>query len=315
MEQRLFITLLFTGVIHLVLSVPRKYYLIQQGETWDNALAYCRANHDDLAVIESDDNMIDLQSEAQMQQFTSSAWIGMYNDINSWRWSLGYEPVGSITMWALHWEQPDNGMGDEVCGGIDEWGWLDASCGLLLPSVCFDDRYSGTDRYISIPTTMTWYDAQQYCRQHHTDLASARNQTEQSIIQGKISRFSWIGLFRDFWKWVDGKNFSTIPWMAGKPNNALGHENCGYLYDGQASSALCTDIRPFFCYSLIKKKRHIKVKLMSSQDLSDPAVQATILEKIKQKLKDQGMAENITAKWREQPDGQVFHKEKKIILL
>lgn len=153
-----------------------------------------------------------------------------------------------------------------TCVSLFRWTWIFLA-GRVFIIYLLTDRYSGTDGYISIPTTMTWYDAQQYCRQHHTDLASARNQTEQSIIQGKISRFSWIGLFRDFWKWVDGKNFSTIPWMAGKPNNALGHENCGYLYDGQASSALCTDIRPFFCYSrklklyLISDLNYFKLKL------------------------------------------------------
>lgn len=32
--------------------------------------------------------------------------------------------------------------------------------------------------------------------------------------------------------------------------------------------------------------------------------------KIKQKVKDHGMTENITVKWREESDGTVFHKDK-----
>lgn len=126
-----------TGVIQLVLPAPCKYYLIQQLKTWSDARAYCQANHDDLAIIKSDDNLIRFQSEASRQQLTSSAWIGLYNDINSWHWSLGNELVGNMTMWAIHWNQP-NGEGNEVCGGIDKWGWLDAPCDYLLPVVCFD---------------------------------------------------------------------------------------------------------------------------------------------------------------------------------
>ncbi|KAK3559076.1 hypothetical protein QTP86_002991 [Hemibagrus guttatus] len=106
-----------TGVIHLVLSVPRRYYLIQQAMTWQSAQVYCRANHDDLAVINSDDDLIRFQSEVQKQQFSSKAWVGMYNDVNSWRWSLGNEPIGT-TLWAAIWKQPNNGP--EICGTIKQ---------------------------------------------------------------------------------------------------------------------------------------------------------------------------------------------------
>lgn len=126
----------------------------------------------------------------------------------------------------------------------------------------FTDWYTGTDRYINIRSAMTWYEAQRYCRQHHTDLASARNQTEQSIIQGKISKFSWIGLFRDFWKWVDGTNTSRIPWIPGAPNNAKGKENCGYSYDNQADDAQCSYLMPFFCYSSKLMLYRLRFKLL-----------------------------------------------------
>ncbi|XP_053094488.1 C-type mannose receptor 2-like [Pangasianodon hypophthalmus] len=158
---------------------------------------------------------------------------------------------------------------------------------------------------------MTWLGAQSYCRQHHTDLTSVRNTTEYLVIQELITVKTWIGLFRDSWKWTDQTNFSTISWMSGKPDNKLGKENCGYLNNSQAADALCSDVMPFFCYSVITdKKETIRVKVRSSQDVNDPAVKAAILEQIYQKLRDHGMAQNITVKWREQRDGEVFHKEK-----
>ncbi|XP_034165378.2 uncharacterized protein LOC117598634 isoform X2 [Pangasianodon hypophthalmus] len=146
MEKHLFRILFFTGIMNVVLSVSLKYYLIQQGKTWNDAQAYCRANYDDLAEIKSDDNMIRLRSEVQRQRFNSKAWIGMYIDMNSWYWSLQNEPVGSTRMWATYWNQPNNAGGNELCGGIDPWGWLDAFCYTLLPIVCFD----GEERHCSI---------------------------------------------------------------------------------------------------------------------------------------------------------------------
>ncbi|KAI5102892.1 secretory phospholipase A2 receptor-like, partial [Silurus meridionalis] len=238
----------YSSVVHLIPSVPHKYYLIQEGKTWNDAQAYCRANYDDLAVIKSAENVIEFQSEVQGQNFSSNAWVGMYNDVNSWRWSLGNEPVG-LKMWVAVLKQPDNKIPEELCGGINLLGWLDDSCKNVHPFVCFDDRYSGSNSYISLSSEVTWYDAQSYCRQHHTDLASARNQTEQSAIRSKILLFSWIGLFRDGWKWADGTNFSTIPWMSGKPDNVQGGQNCGYLNNGQAVNAPCSNILPFFCHS------------------------------------------------------------------
>ncbi|XP_017320444.1 putative C-type lectin domain family 20 member A [Ictalurus punctatus] len=308
MEQHLFIILFFTGVVPLVLSVSRKYYLIQQGKTWSDAQAYCRAEHTDLAIIESNDDMVRLQNEIQRQQFSSSAWIGLYNDINSWYWSLGHEPLGSMRPWATG--EPDNWLGQEWCGATNTWAWSDGSCTKTLPVVCFDDTKTGNQRYIYISNTKTWYDAQAYCKTYHTDLASARNATEISVIQGLVSGWTWFGLIRDTWKWIDKTNFSTISWISGKPDNSLKNENCGYLNNGQADDAKCSDIMPFFCYRIITGQQQIvRVKVRSNQDVNDPAVNAAILEQIKQELKDHGMAENITVKWREQPDGKVFHKE------
>ncbi|XP_047657832.1 macrophage mannose receptor 1-like [Tachysurus fulvidraco] len=157
---------------------------------------------------------------------------------------------------------------------------------------------------------MSWLEAQTYCRQHHTDLASSRDATEDSVIKGLISGWTWFGLFRDSWKWTDQTNFSTIRWMTGKPDNALKNENCGYINNGQAADALCSDIMPFFCYSDIKVQQTLRVKVRSDKDVNDPAVMTAILEQINQKLKDDLGTENITVKWRKQPDGVVFHKLK-----
>ncbi|XP_058246827.1 putative C-type lectin domain family 20 member A [Hemibagrus wyckioides] len=310
MEQCLFILLFFTGFISLVLSVPHEYTLILQGKIWSDAQTYCRATHTDLAIIKSNEDLVQLQNEAQRQQFSSSAWIGLYNDINSWRWSMENEPLGTT-----RWEpgEPNNFLGRQECGAMSFLGWKDLNCTQTLPSICFDDRNTGNQRYISIPTLMTWPVAQAYCRLHHTDLASSRDATEDSVIAGLASGFTWIGLFRDSWKWTDKTNSSTLSWMIGKPDNALKHENCGYINNGQAVDAMCSDIMPFFCYTKVitGQQQIFKVKVQSKEPVNDPALKMAILEQINQKLKDPLRTEKISVKWCKQPDGVVFHKVKK----
>ncbi|KAF5894176.1 putative C-type lectin domain family 20 member A isoform X1, partial [Clarias magur] len=256
------------------------YYLIQQGKTWSDAQAYCQANHTDLAIIEGDDNLIKVQNEAQRQHFSSSAWIGLYNDVNSWRWSYGNEPLGSMRPWCSG--EPNNGNGNQSCIAIAPSGWWDKECTATYPFVCFNDTGSDTEIYFYISNAKTWYDAQIYCRTYYTDLASSKSSTENSILLGLVTGCTWIGLFRDSWKWIDQTNFTTylISWMPKKPDNALGKENCGYLNNRQVADAQCSAIKPFFCYSRITGKQQImRLMVQSNQGVNDPAVKASMLEK------------------------------------
>ncbi|KAG7328689.1 hypothetical protein KOW79_008633 [Hemibagrus wyckioides] len=48
----------------------------------------------------------------------------------------------------------------------------------------------------------------------------------------------------------------------------------------QAADAQCSYIMPFFCYSdITNRKQVVKMKIQSSQDMNDPAVNRAILEK------------------------------------
>ncbi|XP_047668750.1 E-selectin-like isoform X2 [Tachysurus fulvidraco] len=192
--------------------------------------------------------------------------------------------------------------------------WVDAPCGWQKSFVCFDDRKTGADRYILITQFMTWYDARSYCKQHHTDLASVRNPTEHSIVGALNSgTWTWIGLVRDPWYWTDQTtNVSVIKWSPGNADDYLKNKSCVYLNGGLADVEQCSNMMPFFCY-VFPTQKIIRMKLKSSQDVNDPTIMTAIEEKLKQKLKDYGMAENITVTWRKQPDGVVFHKEEENI--
>ncbi|XP_046699145.1 C-type lectin 1-like isoform X2 [Silurus meridionalis] len=195
-------------------------------------------------------------------------------------------------------------MAKESCAVTNPTCWFDYLCTGLLTFICFDESYTGTSSYIFINMQLTWSDAQSYCRQYHTDLASARNSSEHSIVKSlSVSRGSWFGLFRDSWKWSDQTNFTSIPWIPGQPDNALQQENCVLLINGQAGDDLCSKILPFFL--ITGKKQIARLKIKSNQDVDDPGVKVAILDKIRQMFSNQG---NITVRWRQQSDGLVFKK-------
>ncbi|XP_047674653.1 macrophage mannose receptor 1-like [Tachysurus fulvidraco] len=303
MKQHLFILPFFIGFVSLVLSAPHYYFLIWQGKTWGEAQGFCRAKYTDLAAINTGDHMLNFQNEVQIQKFSSSAWIGLYDDM-WWHWSMGGQLVPQGTeLWAPG--QPDNMGGNETCGALNRSAWSDQQCNLSYAFVCFDSTKIGDQMYIYISQNKSWWEAQSYCITHHTDLASARTATENSIIASLNPGLVWIGLYRDGWRFTDGTSVSNISWMSGKPDNALGKQDCAYINNGQAVDAQCSDIMPFFCYSIIQRKI-IKVKVQSSQNVNDPALKEAMLKKIKQKLIDQGMQETIIVKWKTQPDGNVF---------
>ena len=53
--------------------------------------------------------------------------------------------------------------------------------------------------FILIGTLMTWTEAQRYCRDRHTDLASVRSKAENQQVKEVVppGELAWIGLFRD----------------------------------------------------------------------------------------------------------------------
>uniref|UniRef100_A0A667XEB9 C-type lectin domain-containing protein n=1 Tax=Myripristis murdjan TaxID=586833 RepID=A0A667XEB9_9TELE len=73
-----------------------------------------------------------------------------------------------------------------------------------------------------VEKSMTWSEAQSYCRQHYTDLATVSSEEDvaklNDAVGSLISDWSWIGLFRDAWKWSDGSTMSFTKW-----------DNMGYI--------------------------------------------------------------------------------------
>ncbi|XP_029312842.1 lymphocyte antigen 75-like isoform X2 [Cottoperca gobio] len=290
------------------------------------AQSYCREKYTDLVTVhnmEDVNTLIDMWDSNRMKNpdYSDLAWIGLYDDLDSWRWSLSdrsfYKP-GETDFRRWIRRQPNNRLSKQHCTAITSFGkWGDHSCEDYLWSMCFDVRGPNVT-FVLINIPMIWTEAQSYCRANYTDLASVRNMAENQKIHDLLPTegASWIGLSRDSWKWSDGSNSTFSFWKTGEPDNN-GNEACGaanFKSSGQWEDIPCDVKIPFICYSPLPKQDikvfKLRVKSSSSLDLNDPAVLENMLLKIKQKLRDQGLDDNIKVTWNKQPDGKVFYEEK-----
>ncbi|KAK3534142.1 hypothetical protein QTP86_002293 [Hemibagrus guttatus] len=160
----------------------------------------------------------------------------------------------------------------------------------------------------------TWLEAQRYCREKHTDLATVDNMAEMRTLIDQVNPYYfgdvWIGLKRGTetrWGWSYG--YDTI------------QQYTAYLYkilsammmndNGKWDNSLCDRKLPFVCYKVTtpKKKQIVKIKVRSQGmgNLNDPSMKANILKKIEEMLTSKRMV-NYTISWREK-DGIVFHPE------
>ncbi|MED6256494.1 hypothetical protein ATANTOWER_027440 [Ataeniobius toweri] len=213
---------------------------------------------------------------------------------------------------------PDNSNGREACASINGDGvWDDVPCSLTLKSVCSD--VNGTNvSFTYISTMMNWSTARNYCREHHTDLVSVRNLAEnQDIHRLNPAESLWIGLFRDSWKWSDGTRRWFTYWKKEEPNGAM--DCCAaavFAHYGMWEDWGCAQRIGFICYQdvpVLKREVRLKLVKLSSLDLNDPTVLEDLLNKLQQKLKEQGLNEDMKIRklsWKKQYDGNVFHKEK-----
>ncbi|XP_067383963.1 macrophage mannose receptor 1-like isoform X2 [Channa argus] len=314
------------GLFPVSSHAERQYHFIYEQKNLPEARSYCRDKYTDLATIETMEDMNRLTAMADLSQMiytkdSHEAWIGLYDDVNSWRWSLAdprfYKPgEAENRIWSSG--EPNNLNSKEQCTQIYNGLWFDQNCEDSLFSVC--SNVSGSNvKFVLVTTSMTWTQAQTYCRTHYTDLASVRNQNENQNILGLVpsGQRVWIGLFRDSWKWFDGSSSSFMYWRTTtkEPNNTQKKETCvaaNFAASGQWEDWKCDYRKAFICYSVVLFKRVVKVTLekqSSSLNLNDPAVMDDSLKQLQLRLKDKGLNGDIRLSWVKQSDGKVFNAE------
>ncbi|XP_051986568.1 C-type mannose receptor 2-like isoform X2 [Xyrauchen texanus] len=254
MEQKTFITFILSAVFSSSACVPRQYHFVNQNLSWTEAQRYCRENYTDLATINNKNDIEDLLKSVNDGQI-QHVWIGLQKtDSYKWKWSLG-DPAfytGNNSQYRNWTPTQPNHDGD--CSNMNPGQWNDNPCNNNLPFICYNDSSKG---FIPVLQTMTWRAAQIYCREHHTDLVSVRNQNENEQINNiRINAFTtsgvWIGLFRDSWEWSDQSNSSFRNWRSNIPDNVGGNENCALVWvksdRGQWGDLSCDSKSQFVCH-------------------------------------------------------------------
>ncbi|XP_071402750.1 C-type mannose receptor 2-like [Centroberyx affinis] len=327
MKEKVVLGIFFLSGWHTFSTcLPRLYHYVAEPKTWTEAQSYCREKYTDLATIDNMEEMNQLINTVSSSDFSQFVWIGL-RDVIHWRWSFSdasYYPEGGADY--RNWEtssssQPDNNKGRQFCVNTgDNGGWWDDDCNTNYLFICYNGTTMTDPEFVVVNDRMNWSSAQRYCRENYIDLASVRNQTENQEIQKLVPQgdWAWIGLNREPpSRWSDGSDSSFTYWD-NTAYHGMTNEMCAVVirWNSVKWRAISCHYRiPFVCYSFpeLPKKQVFKLKIKredSSVDLNDPAVKADILQKLQDRLKDQGVT-GVVLKWRQQPDGKVFHKEEK----
>ncbi|XP_036444737.1 macrophage mannose receptor 1-like [Colossoma macropomum] len=239
------------------LSCVPQYHFVNESKSWTEAQRYCRENYTDLATIDNMEEMNRLINTVN-GSYSGLAWIGLYDDLDSWKWSLDDESLHkenktNFRSWYI--QKPGNSGGNLMCALYIQFltTWWENSCSERIPFICYDANASAT--YIFVDQYMNWTEAQRYCREHYTDLASVRNETENQMLRSLVNSYyyyyaAWIGLYRTR-SWSDKSNSSFSYWKAGQPDNAGLSEYCtavSFSDSGQWTDENCHQAFPFFCY-------------------------------------------------------------------
>lgn len=141
-ENKMSLTGLVPVAVSILRTVPHRYELIMSLVPWPVAQNYCSVIYTDLATILSDTDWLRVTSVSKSKRLTTDAWVGLYNDVNSWRWSLDDVPLKNVTYTFWQPGEPNNYLGKQSCVMAWEYGyWSDIECTLLRPYICYNGEF------------------------------------------------------------------------------------------------------------------------------------------------------------------------------
>ncbi len=130
------------GFLTFTLSVPHEYVFVNESKTWTEAQRYCREKYTDLATIENVQQTIDL-TDTVNDDSIDLAWIGLYDDLNSWKWTLedrDFFKVGEKDFRNWYNPGPNNYGVQNLCVYMYNGLWYTSHCFYHRPFICYDGK-------------------------------------------------------------------------------------------------------------------------------------------------------------------------------
>ncbi|KAM9722804.1 macrophage mannose receptor 1-like isoform 2-T2 [Menidia menidia] len=311
MENWLYLIFLLVGLPLSFCSRPptRQYIIVDWPKSWTEARQFCREKFTDLATFDSMDDLSRLKADFSY----SWAWIGLWddpenwktsmgNDTNSWRWSAtGETGRTGYQNWASG--EPDYAYGNETCTAIGNGFWQDKDCEVTAEFLCFNVSESNEKNNFHIPTKKTWQSAQQHCREHFTDLAMIENEAENTAAFNATPGTGsyWIGLYRNPWTWSDRSQSSFRNWHPIYKENNGGQQHCVVENtDHEWADEDCGAEWPFLCHQVLRRNTVVRMTTEADVDLSDPHIQSQVLQKMEALLRARGLTD-VKLQWKMKP--------------
>ncbi|XP_041725156.1 L-selectin-like [Coregonus clupeaformis] len=111
----------------------------------------------------------------------------------------------------------------------------------------------------------TWTEAQSFCRQNYTDLATVDDiadmeRLKKTVVAG-LTEPAWIGLYNRSWRWSLGDTELDTDgfWGDKQPDNQMKIEFCVWMKNGSWNDDNCGTTHYFVCYDTNHTDKYIVI--------------------------------------------------------